>query len=72
MLAVYARIAELDLNEDVWPSTEIIFVVGAISPDELRNILNPLKPDEVCPVEFAVPETIKQKHQAPVVAARWA
>jgi hypothetical protein len=70
--AVYAQIDELDLGEDCWPSTNIIFVVGAISPDELRNILSPLQPDEVCAVEFAVPEMIKLKHPAPVVAAKWA
>jgi hypothetical protein len=70
--AVYAVLDELDLSEDVWPSTDLFFVVGTISPDELRNILNPLGPYEICPVQFAVPEIIKQKHRVPVVAARWA
>jgi hypothetical protein len=70
--AVYAQIDDLDLGEDVWPSTDLVFVVGTLSPDELRNILIPLMPDEVCAVEFAVPEIIKRRHQAPVVAARWA
>jgi hypothetical protein len=37
----------------------------------LRSILSPLEPDEVCAANFAVPEIIKQKHQAPFVAARW-
>ncbi len=69
--AVYARIAELDLSEDVWPSTELCFVVGTISSDELQNILSPLMPDEVCPIEFAIPEIIKRRHQAPVVGVRW-
>jgi len=69
--AVYVRVAELDLGEDCWPSTNIIFVVGTISPDELRSILSALEPDEVCAVNFAVPEMIKQKHHAPFVAARW-
>jgi hypothetical protein len=70
--AVYARIVELDPGEyDCWPSADFIFVVGTISPDELQKILDPLKPEEVCPVTFAVPEMIKQKHHAPVVAARW-
>ena len=69
--AVYARIYELDLSEDVWPSTDLFFVVGTISPDELRSILSRLMPDEVCRIELAVPEIIKQQHQTPVVAARW-
>lgn len=69
--AVYARLAELDLSEDVWPSAELFFVIGTILPDELRDILSPLMPDEVCPIEFAVPEIIKRQHQAPVMAARW-
>ena len=69
--AVYARITKLDLNEDVWPSTDLFLVVGTISPDELRNILSPLMPEEVCPIELAVPEFIKQKHKASVVAALW-
>jgi hypothetical protein len=69
--AVYARLVELDLNEDVWPSTDLFFVVGTISPDELQKILSPLMPIEVCPVKFAVPEIIKRRHHAPVVAARW-
>ena len=47
--AVYAKVIELelDLGEDCWPATDIIFVVGTISPDELRSILSPLEPDEV-------------------------
>jgi hypothetical protein len=70
--AVYARIVELDPGEfDCWPAADIIFVVGTILADELRNILNPLEPYEVCSVSFAVPEIIKQRHRAPVVAARW-
>ena len=71
--AVYAQIAELDPGEyDCWPAADIIFVVGRISADELQHILNPLKPDEVCPAKFSVPEIIKQKHRGPFVAARWA
>jgi hypothetical protein len=69
--AVYAQIAELDFEEGHWPSADIFYVVGAISPDEVRKILGPLAPDEVLSVEFAVPEIIKQKHHAPMVAARW-
>jgi hypothetical protein len=71
--AVYARIDD-DLcigEDDCWPSTSLIFVVGTISPDELQSILRPLKPVEVCPVNFAVPEIIKQKYHGPFVAARW-
>jgi hypothetical protein len=71
VLAVYAQIAELDQNEDVWPSTEMIFCIGTILPDDLRNILSPLGPTEVCSIEYAVPEFIRQKHKAPVVAVLW-
>jgi hypothetical protein len=70
--AVYARIVDLDMGEDdCWPSADIFFVVGTISADELRNILSPLKPCEVCSVNFAVPDVIKEKHQGPFVAAHW-
>jgi len=69
--AVYAQLDELDLSEAVWPSTDVIFVVGTISPDELQRILSPLLPNEVCLIEFTVPELIKQRHQKPVVGATW-
>ncbi|HTB85769.1 MAG TPA: hypothetical protein VK742_19150 [Candidatus Sulfotelmatobacter sp.] len=69
--AVYAQLSELDLNErDVWASADMVYVVGTISADEVRNILSPLQPVEVVSIEFAVPEFIKQKHHAPVVAVR--
>lgn len=63
--AVYARIDELDLGEDCWPSTDIFFVVGTILPDELRRILSPLKPDEVCAVKFAVPKSSSRNTRHP-------
>jgi hypothetical protein len=70
--AVCARIAELDPGEDdSWPSADIVFVVGRISADELRKILDPLQPLEVCQAEFAVPEILKEKHRGPFVVARW-
>src|SRR5271156_6867198 len=34
--AVYARISELDPGDGYRPFTDTIFVVGTISPDELR------------------------------------
>ena len=70
--AVYARIAELDPGDGYWPFTDTIFIVGTISPVELRGILSPLEPDEVgSGKQFGIPALITQKHQAPVLAAWW-
>ena len=70
--AVYAQISELDPGDGCWPFTDTIFIVGTISPDELRGILSSLEPDEVGSGEqFGIPALIKQKHQAPVLAAWW-
>jgi hypothetical protein len=70
--AVYAQISELDPGDGCWPFTDTIFVVGTISPDELRGILSSLEPDEVGSGEqFGIPALIQQKHQAPVLAAWW-
>jgi hypothetical protein len=69
--AAYARLVELELNEAVWPSADLIFVVGTISADEVRNILGPLHPREVLSIEYAVPEFLKQKYHAPVVAVNF-
>jgi hypothetical protein len=70
--AVYAQISELDPGDGCWPFTDTIFIVGTISPDELRGILSSLEPDEVGSGEqFGIPALITQKHQAPVLAAWW-
>jgi hypothetical protein len=70
--AVYAQVAELDPGDGCWPFTDTIFIVGTISADELRSVLSSLEPDEVGSGEpFGIPALIKQKHQAPVLAAWW-
>ena len=70
--AVYACIAELDPGEDCWPFTDTVFVVGRISPDDLRKLLNPLRPDELGPAEpFGIPSQIKERHAAPILAVWW-
>ena|ERR1700761_6819499 len=70
--AVYARISELDPGEESWPFTDTVFVVGTISPEELRDILSPLQPDEIDSGEtYGLPKAIKQKHKEPVLAAWW-
>jgi hypothetical protein len=70
--AIYVRIFELDPGEGCWPFTDTVFIVGTISPDDLRNALSLLQPDEISPGEdFGVPELINQKHGAPVHAVWW-
>jgi hypothetical protein len=70
--AVYAQISELDPGDGCWPFTDTIFIVGTISPDELRGVLSSLEPDEVGSGEqFGIPALITQRHQAPVLAAWW-
>jgi hypothetical protein len=70
--AVYAQVAELEPGDGCWPFTDTIFIVGTISLDELRGDLSSLEPDDVGSGEpFGIPTLIKQKHQAPVLAAWW-
>jgi hypothetical protein len=70
--AVYARITELDPGDDCWPFTDTIFIVGTISPNELRDILSPLGPSDVGPGgQFGDLTSIQHKHHAPVLAAWW-
>jgi hypothetical protein len=70
--AVYARISELDTGDGCWPFSDTVFVVGTITHDELRDILEPLQPDEVDSGDsFGIPPRITQDHDAPVLAAWW-
>jgi hypothetical protein len=70
--AVYARIYELDPGDGCWPFTDTIFIVGTITPDDLRRILAPLEPDEIDSGDsFGIPPLITADHQAPVLAAWW-
>ena len=70
--AIYAQISELDPGADSWPFTDTIFVAGAISPLELREILEPLEIDDVfSAVGYNVPASIAEKHGGRVWAAWW-
>jgi hypothetical protein len=69
---VYARIAELDPGEGCWPFTDVIYVVGTISVETLRSVVDKLQPDDVGPPEaYGVPSLIAEKHIAPVLIVWW-
>lgn len=51
VMAVYARIAELDPGEESWPFSDTIVVIGTISPEALHDALESLQPDEVGPAD---------------------
>ena len=70
--AVYARISEVDPGPGSWPFTDTILIVGTISPEELRDLLIELEPDEIAPAaDFGVAPSIGQKHGLPALAAWW-
>lgn len=70
--AVYAMIGELDPGEEFWPFTDTVLVFGQIAPDELKEALRKLEPDEVGPAaEFGIPDNVLSKHRAPALAAWW-
>jgi hypothetical protein len=70
--AVYAQIAEVDPGDWHWPFTDTVFVAGTIELDELKRILEPLRPDEVAHGKhFGIPAPITKKHKGPVLAAWW-
>jgi hypothetical protein len=70
--AVYARISEVDPGPGCWPFTDTILIVGTISPEELRDVLIELEPDEIGAAEdFGVSPFIGEEHGLPVLAAWW-
>ena len=70
--AVYARISELNPGDDSWPFTDTVFVVGSISSEILRELVEPLQPDEIGEAsQFGVPSIITQQHKAPSQAIWW-
>jgi hypothetical protein len=72
VVAVYAQISEVDPGEKYWPFADWVFVVGAISRDELADALASLEPDDVGPPGYpGVPERIKHQHDEPVLYAWW-
>lgn len=70
--AVFAQISELDPGEGCWPFADTVLVVGTISRDDLKQLLEPLSPDEIgTGEEYGAPPAFLQKQKAPVVAAWW-
>ncbi len=70
--AVYARISEVDPGAGSWPFTDTVLVVGNISPEELRDALSELEPDEIASAqEFGVSPRVWEGHSLPVLAAWW-
>jgi hypothetical protein len=68
---VYAQIAELDPDEDSWPFSDTVLVVGRIEAGTLREIVGPLQPDEVGLATAGVPGSIGEKHDGPVLVVWW-
>jgi hypothetical protein len=72
VVAVYARIYEVDPGEGSWPFSDTILVVGKIAPDELRGAVKSLQPDEIGPAEqFVGPLEIPESDGLPVLALWW-
>ncbi len=69
--AVYAQIAELDPDDDAWPFTDTVWVVGSIAPDTLQDIVGPLQPDEVSPAVGEILASIRQKHEGHILVIWW-
>jgi hypothetical protein len=70
--AVYAQIGELDPGEGCWPFTDTILVVGTISAETLRSLVDRLQPDEVSLAAACdVSSCIAEKHTAPVQIIWW-
>lgn len=69
--AVYAQITELDPDDDAWPFSDTVLVVGSIDADTLQDIVAPLKPDEVSPAATEIPSSISEKHEGRVLVVWW-
>lgn len=70
--AVFCQISELDPGEGCWSFADTVFVVGTISPEQLRQLLSPLQPDEIgTGEEFGASSDFLNKQQAPVLAVWW-
>lgn len=69
---VYSQISELDPGEESWPFTDSVLVAGTISPDDLRNAVSSLQPDEVGDSkQFGVSPSIGERHGSPVLVVWW-
>ena len=67
--AVYAQIAELDAGEDCWPFTDTVVVIGSITPDDLREAVSVLDPDDVASTNDY--SELAQKHGAQALFVWW-
>jgi hypothetical protein len=67
-----ARISEVEPDDDCWPFTDTVFVVGALHADELAAELSGLEPDEVSSAKyFGIPDALAQKYTSPILVAWW-
>jgi hypothetical protein len=72
VLAIYARISELDPGEDFWPYSDTVLVVGTLSVPDLRDAVSELQPDEVGEAtEGVLPPSVAKLHAPPVWVIWW-
>ena len=69
--AVYALIAELDPDDDAWPFSDTVLVVGRIEPATLQDLVAPLQPDEVGPASTDLPASVTEKHRGSFSVIWW-
>ena len=70
--SVFLRISELDPGEGCWPFSDSVWLAGTISTEELKEILAPLKPDEVGQGKsFDQAPAFPAEHKGAVLFAWW-
>ncbi len=69
--AVYVQIAEIDPDDEAWPFSDTVLVVGTIDPETLQEIVAPLMPDEVGLAMGSLPPAITDRHTGHIVVLWW-
>jgi hypothetical protein len=70
--SVYAQIAELDPDDDAWPFTDTVLVVGDIDEATLQAHVEELMPDLVEPaIPRTVPPELRERHKGRVWVVWW-